>query len=259
MTWTTRQRCKFAGLAAIEAGIGPDVLLLHGVGLRSEAWNMQIDALATHYHVIAPDMPGHGQSPCIFNPMTLTHYTDAVVAGVDGPALIAGHSMGAMIALDMAIRYSHKVRGVVAVNAIFERSRKASNAVKARAARLDGVSAADPAAPLDRWFGNELSPERTACHDWLTNMDPAGYKMAYTAFAQSDGPNREDLANLPCPALFITGSNEPNSTPQMSLSMATLAPRGRAMVIEGAAHMMPMTHASAVNAALGEFAQEVWR
>ena len=35
MIWTTRQRSEFAGLAAIVAGSGDPVLLIHGVGLRA--------------------------------------------------------------------------------------------------------------------------------------------------------------------------------------------------------------------------------
>ena len=57
MTWTTRPRSEIAELAAITQGTGPLILLIHGVGLRSEAWNAQIDVLAERYTVIAIDMP----------------------------------------------------------------------------------------------------------------------------------------------------------------------------------------------------------
>lgn len=258
MIWTTRQRSETAGLAAINRGAGPRVLLLHGVGLRSEAWNPQIDALAQGCHVTALDMPGHGESPLPLRPMTLRDYSDAILAVLDGPAMIVGHSMGAMIALDLAIRFPDRVRGVAALNAIFERSPKAANAVQTRAASLDGKTVSDPSGTLDRWFGAVSSPERAACCDWLTRVDPAGYKMAYTAFAQGDGPDRGALARLRCPALFMTGAQEPNSTPEMTEKMASLAPQSKAIIVPDAAHMMPMTHAEKVNAALLDLATEVW-
>ena len=257
MTWTTRQRSKSAGRAAIVAGSGPQILLLHGVGLRAEAWGAQIDALAPSFRVIAPDMPGHGESDMTAQTLSLSDYTDAALSHVEGPVLVVGHSMGAMMALDMAHRYPDRVRGVIALNAIFERSEDAKCAVQSRAAELDGVSLTDPDVTLTRWFGSEPSAERDACADWLRNANPAGYKMAYTIFAHSDGPSRTALASLPCPALFITGSEEPNSTPAMSQTMAALAPNGHAKVIKDAAHMMPMTHAAEVNAAITTFAQEV--
>jgi pimeloyl-ACP methyl ester carboxylesterase len=109
---------------------------------------------------------------------------------------------------------------------------------------------------LERWFGDALTPEREACAGWLRSVCPVSYKTAYSAFAHSPLPDRAMLASLACPALFMTGGAEPNSTPAMSEAMARLAPRGRAIIVEGAAHMMPMTHAGIVNAALIDFLGE---
>lgn len=258
MIWTTRPRSKVDGIAAIVAGDGPTVLLLHGVGLRAEAWNRQIDALSSEFRVIAPDMPGHGESADARPSMGLHDYTDALQVLAEGPALVVGHSMGAMIALDMAARFPESVQGVAALNAIYKRSAEATAAVRARAASLDGRTIADPQDTLARWFGEAPSPERAACAQWLQNVNPAGYKTAYSVFAHSDGPEEADLGHLSCPALFMTGLREPNSTPHMSHAMAEIAPKGRAVIVEDAAHMMPMTHTSAVNAALLDFANEVW-
>lgn len=258
MTWTTRPRSEAAGLAAIVAGDGPTILLLHGVGLRAEAWALQIDALSAEFRVIAPDMPGHGARAWSKTNMRLQDYGDSVLALLESPALVVGHSMGAMIALDIAARYPEKVRGIAALNAIWKRSEEASAAVRARANRLDGQTPADPEGALERWFGEAPSSERDACGRWLREVNPAGYKAAYSVFASSDGPDEADLAHLSCPALFMTGGREPNSTPQMSQAMAALAPHGRAIIVEDAAHMMPMTHAPVVNAALQDFAREVW-
>ena len=233
------------------------VVLIHGVGLQAGAWREQIDALARDFKVMAIDMPGHGGSALLDGQGALADYSDAIVAALPEPAVVIGHSMGAMIALDLAIRYPDRVRRVVALNAIYQRSVAARDAVMARAAGLDGRTMVDPSATLARWFGATSSPERDACRTWLRDVDPAGYQMAYRVFARENGPSDAQLATLACPALFVTGSDEPNSTPAMSRSMADLAPQGRAIVIDDAAHMMPMTHAAQVNAALLDFAQEV--
>lgn len=256
MTWTTRPRSKLGDLSAIISGEGPPVLMIHGVGLRSEAWNQQFDALCAEFTVVAVDMPGHGDSGLPDGGMTLTKYSDAIAAILNEPTLIIGHSMGALIALDIAVRYSDHVQGVAALNAIYQRSDEASEAVAVRAASLDGKSTKDPSATLDRWFGTATSPERQACQDWLCAVEPKGYKVAYGVFAQSNGPRGIDLATLSCRALYLTGSKEPNSTPEMSHNMAAVTPQGRAHVIEGAAHMMPMTHARQVNEILVGFARE---
>lgn len=253
MMWTTRPRSGFGALTAIRAGDGPPVVLLHGVGLRAEAWAAQIDALSRRFAVIASDMPGHLQSLPPAGLPTLAAYTDLVAAALEGPALVAGHSMGAMIALDLAIRYPGLVLAVAALNAIYRRPPAAAEAVRARAAKLDGITPCDPAGPLARWFGDLPSPEADACRAWLTSVDPAGYRAAYTVFATEDGPPDPALAALACPALFLTGEAEPNSTPAMSAAMAALVPQGRAVVLPRAAHMMPMTHPAEVNAVLLDF------
>lgn len=255
MTWTTRQRSNIGGQPAVVAGAGVPVVMLHGVGLRAEAWGAQISGLANQALIVVPDMPGHGENALLKSNMQFADYVEAaeaVLAALDGPAVVVGHSMGAMIALVLAAQHPARVRSVVALNAVFERSPAAATAVMDRAQALDGTSQVDPTTTLVRWFGDALSPERDACRDWLCAVEPAAYKQCYTAFAQSQTPDRDLLSRLACPAIFITGSAEPNSTPAMSRAMAQITPKGRAVIVEGAAHMMPMTHPDQVNAVVAE-------
>ena len=255
MTWTTRPRSDGTHLPAVRAGRGPRVVLLHGVGLRAEAWGAQIDDLSRDFDVTAHDMPGHGAAPRLDAVPSLRDYTEALAPNLTAPALIVGHSMGAMIALDLAVRYPEVVTGVVAMNAVFQRTPEAARAVKQRAGALDGVHVSDPTSTLTRWFGDAATPEATACRLWLQAVDPAGYRDAYTVFAHADGPDPADLQALRAPALFLTGAEDPNSTPAMSRAMADAAPDARAVVVDGAAHMLPMTHAGCVNRTLRAFFQ----
>lgn len=50
------------GTAYFEAGDGETLILIHGVGMRLEAWAPQIEAFAKTHRVFALDMPGHGAS-----------------------------------------------------------------------------------------------------------------------------------------------------------------------------------------------------
>ncbi|MCF2904268.1 alpha/beta hydrolase [Octadecabacter sp. CECT 8868] len=257
MTWTTQPRSNLSGLAAVTRGAGPTLLLLHGVGLRAEAWGAQLDLPA---RIVAPDMAGHGESPWSGDKMSLEDYALAaldLLKDLDAPAIVVGHSMGAMLALELASRAPDLVKGVAALNAIFERSQPAQKFVQGRAAQLDGKSITDQTPTLERWFGTAASDAREACASWLSDVNPAAYKCAYTAFATSQSPDRKGLSQVTCPALFITGSEEPNSTPAMSKAMAALAPKGRSIIVDGAAHMMPMTHPNEVNAALVSLISEV--
>ena len=251
MTWKIRQASDRSGaIGAHYAGSGPVLVLVHGVGLRSDAWLPAGAHLTSEFEVHAVDMPGHGLSP-LGSAEQLSDYVSRLakyIAGLGDHVFIAGHSMGAMIALALATDDAPRVAGVAAVNAIYRRTAKAAAAVQSRAKALDPQQVSDPNPTLDRWFGpapkDNLRLARQACDTWLRTVDPAGYKAAYTVFAQADGPSDEDLHGLACPALFLTGADDPNSTPKMAAAMAERAPLGRAHTIAGAAHMLPLTHPS---------------
>ena len=256
MIWTTQPRSEIDRLSAITCGQGPHILLIHGVGLRAEAWSEQIATLGHKYCITAVDIPGHGSSaPISLAHPTLDDFVDHILPCINEPTIVIGHSMGAMIAIELAARQP-LVRGVVAMNAIYRRSETAQRDIQARVQQLRDTGCADPLPTLQRWFNDLSDPAATACHDWLSNVNFASYLAAYQVFAQHDGPTDARLQNLAIPAQFITGSQEPNSTPQMSVEMAKQCRLGRSTIIDGAAHMMPMTHAAAVHQHLQKFLKD---
>ncbi len=59
----TPQRSEtVSGTAYAVTGSGAPLVLIHGVGMRLEAWAPQIAALSQRFEVIALDLPGHGES-----------------------------------------------------------------------------------------------------------------------------------------------------------------------------------------------------
>ena len=258
MTWTTLPRSELtrnlAGWTSDQGDAGkPSLLLIHGVGLRAESWGGMLPLLTAHFRVTAIDLPGHGASPNLPGTATpspsLSDYTALIAELLDrteGRSVVVGHSLGALIALDLAIHHADQLDAAVALNAIYRRSAAAAEAVRKRADELS-LSQPDASPTIERWFG--ANPQDDAaimaerCQHWLETADPEGYRSAYQVFAHRDGPADAELDQLACPALFITGSDEPNSTPAMSQHMAQRVPSGQAVVIENARHMMPMTHA----------------
>lgn len=92
----------------------PAIVLLHGVGLAHRMWTPQIDALAGRYHVLAPDLPGFGESR---GPFTLEAATQSVASLVRercaGSAHICGLSLGAMVAVQLALAEPALVRSLI--------------------------------------------------------------------------------------------------------------------------------------------------
>ena len=261
MTPTTLPRSESPnGLAYHRSGAGPAVLLLHGVGLRAESWALQIAEFSRDYRVYAVDLPGHGESARLEKAAPSLADYSARIAGliemvIGTPVFLAGHSMGALIALDLAERRPELCRAAAALNAIYRRSPESRQAVLERARLLAEGSGEDLAlAPLRRWFGQDPKGDTLEaarrCEDWLRKADREGYAAAYGVFAGEDGPSDAALAGLAMPALFLTGSEDGNSTAAMSQAMASCVPRGKAVVIAGAGHMAQMTHAAEVTAAL---------
>jgi flavin reductase (DIM6/NTAB) family NADH-FMN oxidoreductase RutF/pimeloyl-ACP methyl ester carboxylesterase len=245
---------------------GVPVVFLHGVGMALEAWEPQIEALASRYDVIALDLLGHGGSSLPPADARLADYSDHVVALLDAlsipAAVIVGHSMGALIALDVALSNPARVLGVAALNAVFCRTPEQRAAVLARAASLaEEGSAASHEAAVSRWFGEpvppELEPTAATVVGLLAACDPIGYARTYALFAASDEAHRDRLSGLAAPALFMTADGDLNSTPAMSAAMAGIAPRGRCEVLAGERHMMNLTAPVAVNQRLLAFLQDV--
>ena len=87
-------------------------------------------------------------------------------------------------------------------------------------------------------------------------MDLVGYARAYRVFAENSDAFVGQLGELSVPALFLTGENDPNSTPEMSRKMAAATAKGRLCVLKGERHMAPYLAADAVNRELGSFLAE---
>ena len=243
------------GTAYVDVGEGEPVVLIHGVGLRLEAWAPQIAALAATHRVVAVDLPGHGDSAPIQRSSGLAEFVEWFVAVLDDLGLdsasLAGHSMGALIAGSCAVLVPERVQRVALLNAVHRRDAVASSAVQRRAAEITAGNV-DPTAPLARWFdADEVASEPyRLVEQWLTTVDIDGYATAYAAFAEGDDLYADRWPEVACPALLLTGELDPNSTPQMSRDLAAAAARGEACVIAGHRHMVNMTAPDEVNEAL---------
>lgn len=263
MTSITLPRSKSAnGIAYHKIGEGVPIVFIHGVGLRSECWYQQIEALKDSYQVFAIDMPGHGESDLFSSSEPkLYDYTEKVarfiIDEVKQPAIIAGHSMGGLLSLSLAKEYPELCLAVVAMNTIYKRSKDAKQAVQERASNLARLSNADACAPISRWFSESPSEKdkfhAQLCRDWLLSANLEGYAAAYRIFAFEDGPQTSALSKLMMPVLYLTGDLDKNSNASMTNAMASITPDADAVIIEDSRHMTPLTHADEVNRAILSF------
>jgi len=265
MMWKTLPRSKTTNnIAYYKTGNGPTILMIHGVGLKLESWESQIQSLSKEHTVIAIDLPGHGDSSQLNPaPSNIDSYTQQIKLFVDevipDSCIVIGHSLGALIAIRFAHLYKNCCDGVVALNCIYQRTEEAMSSVKFRAKKLATEGSKNIiSSTLSRWFGEnptDCNLELAGiCKKWLHDTNIKGYSDAYNIFAAENGVAEKILMMNNLPIAFITGTLDSNSTPLMSRDMAKISPFGMSEIIPGAGHMAQMSHTKEVNGILRSFA-----
>lgn len=95
-----------------EAGQGPVLILIHGLGSSSESWNANLDTLARAYRVIAIDLPGFGKSDRPKADYSVRYLAGVVSEFIDSLGVtkvaLAGNSLGGWIAALVALEESRE-------------------------------------------------------------------------------------------------------------------------------------------------------
>ena len=121
-------KSKFAKLDGakihyVNYGKGSDALvLIHGWTMNVDNWRDQIPDFASRYHVIAIDLPGHGQSDKPQVSYSMDYFARAVEAVMKDAkakrAVLVGHSMGTPVARQFYRRYPQKTLALVIVDGV---------------------------------------------------------------------------------------------------------------------------------------------
>jgi pimeloyl-ACP methyl ester carboxylesterase len=105
----------------VEAGSGPTVILLHGLGGSTQVWGFNIGALAEKYHVVVPDQIGFGKSAKPFVNYRIRTYVDFLDQFCKQlkieRATLVGNSMGGWIAAMFTAAFPDRVDKLVLVDA----------------------------------------------------------------------------------------------------------------------------------------------
>lgn len=111
-------------IAYAEAGEGPDLILIHGaLTALDDMWFGPMEALSRHFHVVAVDRPGHGESEHVrLTDASVWRQAEIVrrfgqVLGLERPVVV-GHSFGGAVALACGMAFPDEIAGIVAVSPI---------------------------------------------------------------------------------------------------------------------------------------------
>jgi 3-oxoadipate enol-lactonase len=205
-----------------EAGRGASVALLHGFGGAASNWTLVAPALAERCRVLVPELPGHGGSSALPAPAErLDPYADRMAALLDGAAVLVGHSLGAVVALRVALRYPDLVRGLVLTGSagIGSGTRSSQRAITL----LSLVQPAKRISPLRHAFAHKVLLRRLA-FGLVSVADPRALDpMAAEAFLAGSALHtdvraagdalvrtdpRVDLERVRCPAFVVHGARD---------------------------------------------------
>lgn len=100
-----------------DEGVGEVLLLIHGLGSNSSSWRAVMPKLSTKYRVIAPDLPGHGQSDPLRGehaPAAFADWLRDLLDTLNVPAVtVVGHSFGGGLAMQFADQHRDYCRRLV--------------------------------------------------------------------------------------------------------------------------------------------------
>jgi pimeloyl-ACP methyl ester carboxylesterase len=216
-----------------EGGDGSPLVLLHG-GMLSIDLNYAtlIPGLTTRHQVIGVELQGHGRTADIDRPITPAALAGDVIGLLDHLGLdrvhVMGHSMGAAVALELAVSYPDRVRSIVPASA---------------SVRLDGMheDLSDPdkqalstRMPTEQDFADmqdtyrRLSPHPEHFDEFLARLSQSS--------ADLEGWSDEQLTGITAPTLLVIGDRD-FTTVEHGAVMLELIPGSQLAVLPGTTHL----------------------
>lgn len=243
-----------------EAGSGPPLLLLHAFPFDRSMWEPQLAALASSARVIAPDLPGFGESPAA--PFTIEGVADLVaefLGALNVPkATVCGLSMGGYVALALARKHADKLAGLILADTragVDDTAAKAGRdkaiatvTEKGTAALFEGMA---PKVMSDHT--QTAKPEVVARAKAIAAKQPAASVAAALAALRDRPDANAGLKDIAVPTLVIVGEHDA-VTPPLAAANLSAQIRGSTLVhIPGAGHLSNLENAEAFNEAVKAF------
>lgn len=244
----------------------PVIVLIHGAQNDHSVWALQSRALAHRgYAVLAPDLPGHGRSggPPLSTVEAMAAWVLALLdAAGAGRALLAGHSMGSLIALEAAHLAPQRVSGLALLGATYpmrvsdtllEAARTEEDAAIemvaawSHASWLPGPSTAGPGASVINTARRLMQRMAARGAPQLLLTDFA----ACNAYANGEAA----AASVACPTLFVQGKKDMMTPPRSAQLLAGGIEHARVIGVD-AGHAMMSEAPDAVLDALLRFARD---
>jgi abhydrolase domain-containing protein 6 len=261
----------------VESGRGPLVVLLHGFTGSKENWLPLMRRLRATHRVVAPDLPGWGESTRLpdadYGPVAQAGRVRAFLRALPAaegagsaaqgalPALVVGHSMGGQILGLLAARHPDAVGPIVLMDSAGVPFR--ANAFGLGVLAGDNPFEATTRAQVHRYLGIVFTDPPFV--PWPADEAIARRRQRDAAFEQSvlarigRGPEALQLAGelgaIRAPVLLLWCRDDRVIDPSAAAVFAGGLRDSRTVLLDGCGHMPMMAKPDAVAAALADFAR----
>lgn len=222
----------------------PDLVLIHGWGLRREVWSPCLDALREVADVRLADLPGYGETPDAGQ--SFAEAARALAASLPARATLCGWSLGALLAMQAARLAPERIGKLILVGATPRFTRDADWPAAQPASLLDDFAAAvahDGRATLQRFVAlfnqgdskaRPIGREIARCV--LSSPPPATATLLAGLGWLRDTDLRIQAPEIACPPLLIHGAHDPLMPLAAAQWLADRLPHARLEVFADAAH-----------------------
>jgi pimeloyl-ACP methyl ester carboxylesterase len=236
------------------------LVLLHGAGANAHWWDHHAPDLSEHFHVVALDFRGHGDSdfPQQLRAGAFSDDLDALLEHLAAPeAILVGHSLGAHVAVEHAAR-SAQTTGLVLLDLTRGASRSRQRATRLALGLNQGYRSREQAIRRFRFLpaaphADEETRHRIAASSVRKEADGSyGFKFDPRWFGVPPR-GRSDLGNIHCPTLLLRGEKSALLTRQGAREIVSAIPDARLVEIAGAGHHVHIDRPAPVLEAMREF------
>jgi pimeloyl-ACP methyl ester carboxylesterase len=263
---------SFAGdrIHYLDEGQGPAIVFVHAFPLHSEMWRAQVEALSNRYRCLVPDLLGFGRSsaPAELGAYSMTAFAGQIVAalddaGVTGPVVLCGLSIGGYIAFELLRLHPERIRALVLADTKAEAD--GPEVIAKRTSQQERVRKGARIAVRDELVTGLLAtgtlddrPDTVARVRSLMENSEAGYTGALEAM-KNRPDSTGDLVRIRVPALVIVGEEDRVTPPEIARALHESIGGSQLVVVPGAGHLSNLEAPESFNRALASFLDDLDR
>lgn len=249
---------KMGQLIFERKGSGFPLVLVHGYLAGAGIWRQQLDFFQDRFDVLAPNLPGFGDSAHLTAPDTIPDLAEQVLDGLEAQGVerfhLLGHSMGGMIVQSMAARAPRRVTSLICygtgpVGALPDRFETIETS--RQRLKTDGMEKTVRRIAATWFLDGDASEGYEACVDLGLQASMQAALASLSAWETWDG--RGDMSAIEADTLVLWGDRDRSYGWRQPEALWRGIANSSLAVVPGCAHNVHMEKSNLFNSIVGDF------